>query len=76
LNHAKGKHFESTLENASSAPAAKVILQAITSGNPELRYTIGAATIIQARMNMHDQHSMTGTVILVWLTYAHLNLWN
>jgi len=36
---------------------AKVILQAITSENPQLRYTVGndAATIIQARMNMPDK---------------------
>jgi NAD(P)-dependent dehydrogenase (short-subunit alcohol dehydrogenase family) len=51
-------HFKSMMENASSPPeeVAKVILQAITSENPQLRYTVGndAATIIQARMNMSD----------------------
>jgi NAD(P)-dependent dehydrogenase (short-subunit alcohol dehydrogenase family) len=50
--------FKSMMENASSPPeeVAKVILQAITSENPQLRYTVGndAATIIQARMNMSD----------------------
>jgi NAD(P)-dependent dehydrogenase (short-subunit alcohol dehydrogenase family) len=53
-------HFKSMMENASSSSppeeVAKVILQAITSENPQLRYTVGndAATIIQARMNMSD----------------------
>jgi NAD(P)-dependent dehydrogenase (short-subunit alcohol dehydrogenase family) len=52
-------HFKSMMENASSPPeeVAKVILQAITSENPQLRYTVGndAAAIIQARMNMPDK---------------------
>ncbi len=54
-------HFKSMIENASSSSppeeVAKVILQAITSKNPQLRYTVGndAATIIQARMNMPDK---------------------
>src|ERR687890_87898 len=54
-------HFKSMIENASSSSpqeeGAKVILQAITSENPQLRYTVGndAATIIQARMNMPDK---------------------
>jgi hypothetical protein len=50
------------MENASSSSSppeevAKVILQSITSKNPQLRYTVGndAATIIQARMNMPDK---------------------
>jgi len=53
-------HFKSMIENASSSSppeeVAKVILKAITSENPQLRYTVGndAATIIQARMNMSD----------------------
>jgi NAD(P)-dependent dehydrogenase (short-subunit alcohol dehydrogenase family) len=53
-------HFKSMMENASSSSppeeVAKVILQAIASENPQLRYTVGndAATIIQARMNMSD----------------------
>jgi hypothetical protein len=46
------------MENESSPPeeVAKDILQAVTSENPQLRYTVGddAATIIQARMNMPD----------------------
>jgi hypothetical protein len=57
-------HFKSMVDNASAATAssppeevAKVILQAITSENPQLRYIVGndAATIIQARMNMPDK---------------------
>ncbi len=54
-------YFRSMMENASSSSppeeVAKVILQAITSENPQLRYTVGndAATIIQARMNMPDK---------------------
>ena len=54
-------HFKSMMENASSSSppeeVAKVILQSITSKNPQLRYTVGndAATIIQARMNMPDK---------------------
>ena len=54
-------HFKSMIENASSSSppeeVAQVILQAITSKNPQLRYTVGndAATIIQARMNMPDK---------------------
>jgi hypothetical protein len=57
-------HFKSMVDNASAATAssppeevAKVILQAITSENPQLRYTVGndSATIIQARMNMPDK---------------------
>jgi hypothetical protein len=53
-------HFKSMMENASSSSppeeVAKVILLAVTSENPQLRYTIcnDAATIIQARMNMPD----------------------
>jgi NAD(P)-dependent dehydrogenase (short-subunit alcohol dehydrogenase family) len=54
-------YFKSMMENSSSSSppeeVAKVILQAITSKNPQLRYTVGndAATIIQARMNMPDK---------------------
>ena len=54
-------YFKSMMENASSSSppeeVAKVILQAITSENPQLRYTVGndAAAIIQARMNMPDK---------------------
>jgi NAD(P)-dependent dehydrogenase (short-subunit alcohol dehydrogenase family) len=55
-------HFKSMVENASSSSSppeevAKVILQAITSEDPQLRYTVGddATTLIQARMNMPDK---------------------
>ena len=52
-------HFKSMMENASSPPeeVARVILKALTSENPQLRYTVGndAATIIQARINMPDE---------------------
>ena len=51
-------HFKSMMENESSPPeeVAKVILEAITSENPQLRYTVGhdAATLIQARLNMTE----------------------
>jgi len=51
-------HFKSMMENVSSSSppeeVAKVILQAVRSKNPELRYTVGT-TIIQARMNMPDR---------------------
>ncbi len=51
-------HFKSMMENVSSSSppeeVAKVILQAVRSENPELRYTVGT-TIIQARMNMPDR---------------------
>ena len=47
------------MESASSPPeeVAKVILQAVTSENPELRYTVGndATSIIKARTNMPDK---------------------
>ena len=47
------------MENASSSPkeVAKVILQAVTSENPLLRYSVGddAATLIHARENMPDK---------------------
>jgi NAD(P)-dependent dehydrogenase (short-subunit alcohol dehydrogenase family) len=52
--------FKSTLENTStSSPpeeVAKVILQAVTSKNPRLRYTVGndAANILQAKTTMPD----------------------
>ena len=51
-------HFKSRMENVSSSfppdEVAKVILQAITSKNPQLRYIVGTS-IIQARMNMSDK---------------------
>jgi len=46
------------LENASSPPeeVAKVIVQAVTSESPQLRYTVGndAATLLEARRTMSD----------------------
>ena len=52
-------HFKSNMENESSPPeeVAKVILQAVMSENPELRYTVStdASRIIQARTNMPDK---------------------
>jgi hypothetical protein len=53
-------NFKSMMENASaSSPpeeVAKVILKAVTSESPQLRYTVGndAANIIQARRTMSD----------------------
>jgi len=51
-------NFKSMLENASTPPeeVAKVILKALTSENPQLRYTVGeeAATLLQARRTMPD----------------------
>lgn len=50
-------NFKLMMENNSSPPeVAKVILKALMSENPELRYTVGndAATLIQARINMSD----------------------
>ena len=51
-------NFKLMMENKSSSPeeVAKVILGALTSKNPQLRYTVGddAATMIQARVNMSD----------------------
>ena len=52
-------NFKSNLENESSLPeeVAKVILQAVMSEYPKLRYTVGtdASRIIQARTNMPDK---------------------
>ncbi|HEX7180039.1 MAG TPA: SDR family oxidoreductase [Nitrososphaeraceae archaeon] len=51
-------NFKLMMENKSSPPeeVAKVILGALTSKNPQLRYTVGddADTMIQARVNMSD----------------------
>lgn len=49
--------FESMLENAAPPQeVAKVILQAVTSDRPQLRYTVGedAANIIRAKTTMSD----------------------
>jgi len=52
-------HFKSNMENEPSSPeeVAKVILQAVMSEYPKLRYTVGtdASRIIQARTNMPDK---------------------
>ena len=53
-------YFKSMMDNASSSSppeeVAKNLLQAITSENPQLRYTVGndSATIIQAKRTMSD----------------------
>ncbi len=52
-------HFRSMMDNPeSSTPeeVAKVILHAVTSGNPQLRFTVGndAAAIIQAKRKMSE----------------------
>jgi NAD(P)-dependent dehydrogenase (short-subunit alcohol dehydrogenase family) len=51
--------FKSMMDNTSSSPpeeVAKIILHAVTSESPQLRYTVGkdAATIIQAKGTMSD----------------------
>ena len=57
-------HFNSMVDNTStSSPpeqVAKTILQAITSKNPKLRYTVGndAESIIKARNSMPDEEFM------------------
>ncbi len=53
-------NFKSMMENESSSSpeeVAKVILQAVTSENPQLRYSVGddAANLIHARENMPDK---------------------
>jgi NAD(P)-dependent dehydrogenase (short-subunit alcohol dehydrogenase family) len=51
-------YFKSMMENASSPPeeVAMVILKAVTSKSPQLRYTVGddATTLIKARGTMSD----------------------
>ena len=51
-------NFKLMMENESSPPeeVAKTILGAVTSDNPQLRYTVGsdAATMIQARVSKSD----------------------
>jgi hypothetical protein len=49
--------FASLLENATPPEeVAKVILKAVTSEHPELRYVVGndAATLLETRKNMTD----------------------
>jgi len=60
-------HFRSKLENVSPPEeAAKVILHAVTTENPQLRYTVGndASTILRTRMNMSDKE------FAVWRDYS------
>ena len=60
LSQKLNDNFKSMMESESSSPpeeVAKVILQAVTSENPQLRYSIGddAANLIHARENMPDK---------------------
>jgi NAD(P)-dependent dehydrogenase (short-subunit alcohol dehydrogenase family) len=59
LTQKVANYFKSMMNNPSSSQpeeVAKTILKAITSENPQLRYTVGndAATIIQAKKTMSD----------------------
>jgi NAD(P)-dependent dehydrogenase (short-subunit alcohol dehydrogenase family) len=59
LTQKLANYFKSMVNNPSSSQpeeVAKTILKAITSENPQLRYTVGndAATIIQAKKTMSD----------------------
>jgi NAD(P)-dependent dehydrogenase (short-subunit alcohol dehydrogenase family) len=60
LNQQLERSFKAAMENtsASSQPeeVAKVVLQAVTSNSPKLRYTVGkdAANMIQAKTTMSD----------------------
>jgi NAD(P)-dependent dehydrogenase (short-subunit alcohol dehydrogenase family) len=60
LSQMLNDNFKSMMESESSSPpeeVAKVILQAVTSENPQLRYSVGddAANLIDARKNMPDK---------------------
>jgi len=60
LSQKLNDNFKSMMESESSSPpeeVAKVILQAVTSENPQLRYSVGddAANLIHARKNMPDK---------------------
>jgi hypothetical protein len=54
------ERFKSMMDNASSSSppekVAKVILQAVTSESPQLRYTVGndASALIQAKGSLSD----------------------
>ncbi len=60
LTQQLGRSFKSAMENTSeSSPpeeVAKVVLQAVTSDSPKLRYAVGndAASLIQAKTTMSD----------------------
>jgi NAD(P)-dependent dehydrogenase (short-subunit alcohol dehydrogenase family) len=60
LSQKLNDNFKSMMESELSSPpeeVAKVILQAVTSENPQLRYSVGddAANLIDARKNMPDK---------------------
>jgi NAD(P)-dependent dehydrogenase (short-subunit alcohol dehydrogenase family) len=60
LSQKLNDNFKSMMESELSSPpeeVAKVILQAVTSENPQLRYSVGddAANLIHARKNMPDK---------------------
>ena len=60
LSQKLNDNFKSMMESELSSPpeeVAKVILQAVTSENPQLRYSVGddAANLIHARENMPDK---------------------
>jgi len=60
LSQKLNDNFKSMMESELSSPpeeVAKVILQAVTSENPQLRYSVGddAANLIYARKNMPDK---------------------
>lgn len=60
LSQKLNDNFKSMMESESSSPpeeVAKVILQPVTSENPQLRYSVGddAANLIDARKNMPDK---------------------
>jgi NAD(P)-dependent dehydrogenase (short-subunit alcohol dehydrogenase family) len=60
LSQKLNDNFKSMMESEVSSPpeeVAKVILQAVTSENPQLRYSVGddAANLIHARKNMPDK---------------------
>jgi len=60
LSQKLNDNFKSMMESEISSPpeeVAKVILQAVTSENPQLRYSVGddAANLIHARKNMPDK---------------------
>ena len=60
LTQQLAKSFKAAMENTSGSSTpeevAKVVLQAITSESPKLRYAVGndAASIIQAKTTMSD----------------------
>jgi NAD(P)-dependent dehydrogenase (short-subunit alcohol dehydrogenase family) len=55
-NHFKSMMMDNAPSSSSPEEVAKIILQAVTSENPQLRYTVGndAAAIMQAKRTMSD----------------------